>query len=246
MTFTSWRGVVGVIKPTMRPGSLEEFIRLLPDGIGVIPLFLNIHEGTESEFRAVLDAVERKVEELAGLKVDVIHPEGAPPFMVQGFAGERDIVKRWEDKFGVPIVTAPQTQVEAMRAMDVESIVGVTYFEGEINDIFARYFRDAGFDVQAMEGISVPFTEVGRLSSQEVYAHSKRAFLKHPDADAIYMLGSGWRVLDIIETLEDDLEVPVIHAVPARVWSIQRRLHVNQPVPGYGRLLFEMPPLLRD
>jgi len=141
----------------------------------------------------------------------------------------------------VPVVTAGQTQVEAMRALDVESIVGVTYFEGEINDVFSRYFRDAGFDVRAMEGISVPFTEVGRLSSQEVYAHTKRAFLKHPDADAVYMLGSGWRVLDIVDTLEEDLEVPVIHAVPARVWAIQRRLHVNQPVLGYGRLLEEMP-----
>ena len=246
MTFTSWRGVVGVIKPTMRPGSLEEFIRLLPEGIGVIPLFLNIHEGTESEFKSVLDPIEAKVKELADLNVDLIHPEGAPPFMVQGFAGERDIIKRWEDAHGVPIVTAPQTQVEAMRAMDIESFVGVTYFEGEINEIFTRYFRDAGFDVQAMEGMSVPFTDVGRLSAQEVYAHTRRAFLKHPDADAIYMLGSGWRVLDIIETLEEDLEVPVIHAVPVRVWSIQRRLHVNQPVPGYGRLLFEMPPLLGE
>jgi hypothetical protein len=27
---------VGVIKPTHRPGSLEEFIRLLPEGIGVV------------------------------------------------------------------------------------------------------------------------------------------------------------------------------------------------------------------
>ena len=35
MVFTSWRGVVGVVKPTHRPGSLEEFIRLLPEGIGV-------------------------------------------------------------------------------------------------------------------------------------------------------------------------------------------------------------------
>ena len=241
MTFTSWRGTVGVVKPTMRPGSLEEMIRLLPEGIGVIPIFLNIHEGTESEFRSVLDTIAGKVAELAALKVDLIHPEGAPPFMVHGFEGERDIVSRWEDAYGVPVVTAGQTQVEAMRALDVESIVGVTYFEGEINDVFSRYFRDAGFDVRAMEGISVPFTEVGRLSSQEVYAHTKRAFLKHPDADAVYMLGSGWRVLDIIDTLEEDLEVPVIHAVPARVWAIQRRLHVNQPVLGYGRLLEEMP-----
>jgi maleate isomerase len=216
-------------------------IRLLPEGIGVIPLFLNIHEGTESEFRSVLDTIASKVAELAALKVDLIHPEGAPPFMVHGFAGERDIVNKWEEAYGVSVVTAGQTQVEALQALDAESIVGVTYFEGEINDVFSRYFRDAGFDVRAMEGVAVPFTEVGRLSSQEVYAHTKRAFLKHADADAIYMLGSGWRVLDIIDTLEEDLGVPVVHAVPARVWSIQRRLHVNQPVMGYGRLLEEMP-----
>jgi len=85
LTFTSWRGTVGVVKPTMRPGSLEEMIRLLPEGIGVIPIFLNIHEGTESEFRSVLDTIAGKVAELAALKVDLIHPEGAPPFMVHGF-----------------------------------------------------------------------------------------------------------------------------------------------------------------
>lgn len=46
MTFETEHGTVGVIKPTLRPGSLEEFIRLLPEGIGVIPLFLDIRRGT--------------------------------------------------------------------------------------------------------------------------------------------------------------------------------------------------------
>jgi len=52
-----WRGVVGVIKPTYRPGSLEEFIRLLPEGIGVIPKFAGIKEGLEKEF---VDALQRQ------------------------------------------------------------------------------------------------------------------------------------------------------------------------------------------
>src|ERR1043166_9399852 len=65
MVFASWRGVVGVIKPTHRPGSLEEFIRLLPEGIGVVPLYLNFKRGTEDEFRAALNAIEQKVAELA-------------------------------------------------------------------------------------------------------------------------------------------------------------------------------------
>jgi maleate cis-trans isomerase len=92
-----------------------------------------------------------------------------------------------------------------------------------------------------MEGIDVPFTEVQRLSSQEVYMHTKQAFLKHQDADAIYMLGSGWRVMDIIALLEQDLEVPVIHPVPARAWEIMKRLHVREPVAGYGQLLEILP-----
>jgi hypothetical protein len=63
MVFASWRGVVGVVKPTHRPGSLEEFIRLLPEGIGVVPVYLNFKRGTEDEFRAALNAVEEKVAE---------------------------------------------------------------------------------------------------------------------------------------------------------------------------------------
>jgi len=100
MVFASWRGVVGCVKPTHRPGSLEEFIRLLPEGIGVVPVYLNFQRGTEDEFRAALNAVHEKVGELAKEGVDLIHPEGAPPFMVHGFKGEEKIAKRdrnrWE------------------------------------------------------------------------------------------------------------------------------------------------------
>lgn len=241
MAYTSWRGTVGVIKPTMRPGSLEEFIRMIPDGIGVIPLFIGFRRGTADEFKEAIQAYERRVKELADLEVDLIHPEGAPPFMVQGYEGEKHIVESWEKEFHTPIVTAGMTQVEALRALGSRKILGVTYFTGEINSTFARYFEEAGFEVLAMEGIPVAFEEVGKLASQEVYAHTRRSFLKHNEADAIYMLGSGWRTLDIIDLLEQDLQVPVVHPVPARVWSIQKRLHVNESIGGYGRLLEEMP-----
>ena len=241
MVFTSWRGVVGVVKPTHRPGSLEEFIRLLPEGIGVVPVYLDFKRGTEDEFRAALSAVHGKVEELAKEGVDLIHPEGAPPFMAHGFDGEEKITKDWEAEFKIPIVTAGQTQVEALRALGIKKLVGVTYFTGSINDMFSRYFQGAGFDVLAMDGMEVAFADVGRLASTEIYAHTRKTFLKNPGADGIYMLGTGWRCLDIIHMLEEDLQVPVVHAVPARVWSVEKRLHVRQPVKGFGRLLEEMP-----
>jgi maleate isomerase len=92
-----------------------------------------------------------------------------------------------------------------------------------------------------MTGIDVPFDKVQELSSYQVYAHIKRNFLNAKGADAIYMLGSGWRTLDIIETLEQDLQVPVVHPVTARVWEIQKRLRVREPRRGFGHLLAALP-----
>jgi maleate isomerase len=105
MAFSSWRGVVGMINPTMRPGVTEEVCRLLPEGIGLIPLFLNIKRGTEDEFHTMMPHYEKLVAVLAEEKCDLIHPHGAPPFMVLGHKGEAKIVESWEKKYKVPIMS---------------------------------------------------------------------------------------------------------------------------------------------
>ncbi|MFM2128479.1 MAG: hypothetical protein RL477_25 [Pseudomonadota bacterium] len=240
MSYTSWRGVVGCIKPTHRPGSLEELIRMLPEGIGIIPLFLDIRAGTTDEFKRSVEPFVPLIEQLVTDKVDLIHAEGAPPFMLLGYKGEAELLKKWEKKYKTPIFTSGTNHVAALRALKAKKIVGATYFTGRINDLFGNYFKQAGFDVLAMDGIDVPFDQVGHLSAEQVYAHVKKVALRHPKADAVYLLGSGWRVLPVIDVLEQDLGLPVVHPVPARCWEIQKRLHINQPVSGYGVLLEEM------
>jgi maleate isomerase len=173
----------------------------------------------------------------------MIHPNGAPPFMVHGYKGEAKIVAEWEKRYKTAFFTSGQNHINALKALKAKSFVGATYFPGKINDVFARYFEDAGFKVKSMDGIDVPFEKVQELSAYEVYSHIKKAFLKAKGADAIYMLGSGWRTLDIVQTLEQDLGVPVIHPVPARVWEFQKRLSVNEPRAGYGTLLETLPAL---
>jgi maleate cis-trans isomerase len=241
MAFKSWRGDVGVIKPTHRPGSLEEFIRLVPEGIGIIPLFLGITRGTVDEFTEAIDAYEEKIAELAALEVDLIHPEGAPPFIIQGYEGERKLIDGWERKYGIPMMTSGQVQVDALRALDVTRVVVSSYTNEGTNKMVSKYLTEAGFDVLENAGIDVPFEQAGNLSHHQVYRHTKAAAQRHPEADGILLFGSGWRSLDAIELLEQDLEIPVAHPVPARVWTVQKRLRVVEPVSGYGRLLEEMP-----
>ena len=152
MPFSSWRGIVGMINPTMRPGVTEEVIRLLPHGIGLIPLFLDFRRGSTDEFKAAMPAYERNVALLAEHACDLIHPVGAPPFMVLGRKAESRLVATWEKKYKTTIFTVAQNHVAALKTLKARTIVGATYFPGKINDVFAKYFSDAGFTVRGMEG----------------------------------------------------------------------------------------------
>ena len=84
MGFTLWRGVVGMVRPTRRPGTLEELIRILPEGIGLVPLLLNFKAGSAKEFLESIPLYERFASELAEQGVDAIILSGAPPFMLLG------------------------------------------------------------------------------------------------------------------------------------------------------------------
>src|SRR4051812_12875452 len=105
MAYKSWRGDVGVVKPTLRPGGIEELIRILPEGVGMIPFFLDIRQGTTDEFKRAVEPYEPLVARLAEIGMDIIHPEGAPPFMMKGYKGETQLLKQWERKYKVPMFT---------------------------------------------------------------------------------------------------------------------------------------------
>ena len=242
MAFTSWRGVVGCIKPTLRPGGLEELIRMLPEGIGVLPLFLNISKGTTDEFKRAVAPYEPLLEQLAEAGCDLIHPEGAPPFMLLGYKGEAELLKKWERQHKIPMFTSGSNHVRALRALKAKKIVGATYFTGKINDVFAKYF-DRGRLRRARHG--GPRRRVRRRRAAFVAsglcvreAGVPQAPQGRRDLSARLRLARA----RVIDTLEQDLGVPVVHPIPARCWEIQLRLSIRQPVKGYGRLLAEMTP----
>jgi maleate isomerase len=174
MSNANWRGIVGVVKPTYKSGSLVDFIRLLPDGVGVVPLFIGAQEHTEDEYLRAMEIYHQRVAELARIGVDLIHPEGGPPFMVRGYAAEKDLVKGWEDLYGVPVVTTGMSHAEALRAAGINRFLGLTPYQDTLNEKFAAYFTDAGFDVATMEGIPIRFSDRYKLSREEIYTHLKR------------------------------------------------------------------------
>ena len=89
--------------------------------------------------------------------------------------------------------------------------------------------------------MDVAFNAIGDVPSEAIYAFIKKKLLAHKGTEGIYVLGSSLDVLPIAAVLEQDLGVPVVAPIAARIWEIQRRLHVRQPIKGYGTLLETLP-----
>ncbi|HSR55981.1 MAG TPA: hypothetical protein VLN73_07045 [Alphaproteobacteria bacterium] len=234
---------LGVVKPTLDSLSTQDLEALLPDDIEMIPEYIGFAYRSLDEFRTAMPIYEEKVAALGAKGCDLIHPEGAPPFMMQGYAAECDYIKKWESEYKVPVFTTGSTQVAAMRALGVERFVGYTPFAGELAEAFARYFTDAGFTVLSMGKPIGDDEDVYALTTEEIRDRIIEKFQREPEgAQALYILGSDWRAIDVMEEIEAAIDVPVLHPVVVRCWYILTELGRNQPIAGHGRLLATMPP----
>jgi maleate cis-trans isomerase len=169
---SNYRGVVGDIKPRANDSALVDMIKILPEGIGVIPVYLNLTQGTREEYGSAYGTYEKLIAYLAAQKCDLISIEGAPPFMLLGPDGEKKMVDGWKDKYKTDMFTSSQNQVNAMRALKVKKILGITSGSGgpELNKIFAKYFEDCGIGVVAMEGMGVKFKDLSNVPTETIAA----------------------------------------------------------------------------
>lgn len=234
-------GFVGMVKPTTQgSGSHDALVEMLPKSVRTHTFYCGIKDGTVEEFQTVMPEYERGVAEVAGLGVDMIHPEGTPPFMLHGYDGEQRIVKGWEDKYDRPVFTSGMNQIRAMKALGAKRIVGAGY-DSITGPIVEKYFRDAGFEVVAIEKVKATWEEVGVLTDDQMIDMMADVFKRNPGGQIMYLQGSKWPSLNVVERLEARIGVPVVQAVAARCWEIQVRLGLREPVKGYGKLLAEMP-----
>jgi len=235
--------LVGTVRPTNRPEAGQELDldTLIPAKIKFLYSTMNFTRGTEDEFSTSMPGYEAKAAEFAKMGADLVRPSGAPPFMLLGYQKEQELIGSWEKKYGVQMFTSGQNHVHALRTLSIKKFVGATYFPEKMNNIFARYFTYAGFQVLAMEGIDAPFAAVPSVPPEEILVFMKRIAAKHTNTDGIYMLGSAWKTVAIVDRLEKETGLTVVHAGPARAWETQLRLGLHHKIQGYGRLLAEMP-----
>jgi maleate isomerase len=232
----SWRGRVGVVIPQLDHLTEPILARILPSGLSFhVSRMPRTGPATPESLlgmnESVFDAVD--LLPLPYLDLVVYHCTGGSLLY-----GPERLIQDIETRTGLPAVATMLAVMEALRHLKVTRLSLVTPYVRSLTDAEVKVMEARGFEVLAVGGDE--FDDGGiiqHLAPEEISLWARR--VPREGSQAIFISCTGIRSLEFIDELEADLGLPVVTSTQATVWSILRRLHLQTPISGLGRLFKE-------
>jgi len=228
----------GILIPSTNTTCEIEFCRLAPD--------LQVHtarlgkDGT-TPFSPSLDAdVAYQAKLLGHARVEVIALAQTSASL---FADDYDAVtvKRMTEASGVPSLTSAQAIGRALRALGASHIAIATPYWPEVIARAKRYYEtNYGMTVVAAESLGATDSyAIGKMDAGIAQAALGR--VDRPDVEVLVVPGGNFPTQDQIGPWEQRFGKPVITTNQAALWAVLRAMRIDTPLPGWGRLLAQMP-----
>jgi maleate cis-trans isomerase len=192
--------------------------------------------------RDALVAAERGLDDAARQLVDrgveAVVISIAPMIYVGGVGYDRVLIDRIHATTGLPVTTNQTAAVDALRALGVSRIALMNPNSSDLLDDQVRFFEDSGIAVDVAKSLDIADNrDIDLIEPATSLDFVVSAIDTDHPPEGVYLSGPCWRTLDIIETLEAELGVPVVSALQAMVWASMRLVDKVTKVHGYGQLL---------
>jgi maleate cis-trans isomerase len=159
------------------------------------------------------------------------------------FADDYDdvVTRRMSAGAGVPAVTSAQAVGRAVRALGARRIAVVSPYSDEVNQRAGRYFAAKyGLEAVALEGFGATDSyAIGQLGPEN--ARDAFARINRPEIEVFVVPGGNFPTMTSIAGWEREFSKPVVTTNQASFWAMLRALGGGDRVPGFGRLLEEVP-----
>ena len=137
---------------------------------------------------------------------------------------------------GIPAVTTTTAALEALHALEIKRLTLLTPYPPRMTEIVRGFLEDNGFDVLSVAGRSCADNlAIGNDSPETITAFA----LEHLDkaSDGVFCSCTNWRSMAAAEAIEAASGKPVVTSNQATIWAAYRRLGIDTPIAGFGRLL---------
>jgi maleate isomerase len=235
-----WRARLGFLVPPGNPTVEPEMMALAPEGVSLhfnrmvargAPGSL---DGQSERNRMMIDNIDASVEMLALVQPDVIVIAHTATSYHLGRQGEAELIARLERATGTRVVTAFGSVLRAFERLNVRKVALGAPYSRDITLQGKAHLEAHGLDVVSfdnLKGVANIYDE----TAERAYRLART--VDAPEAEVVFLTGTGMPTLPVLETLEQDLGKPVISSASAMMWHALRLAGVGQPIPGHGRLL---------
>jgi len=235
---------LGLISPNLDDPTIQEYYRILPEGIEIKGRPLQVGHFTPEDFARVEQAFVEVVRDLAREPIDFLMVTGELFLSYRGPGSDREVLETVREITPVPASTVLTAVVRALKSLDIHRVVMASPFPDDQDENLIRFLDHYHIEVAANRGLGYNNThEIWELPPETGYDLASAVLQECPNVDGIYMPCNKWRVSSIIERLEKDLRKPVITNTQAWIWEALDGLGMPPKLPGYGRLLNGVQPI---
>lgn len=232
-----FRGRIGYISPSIIELNAYDFYRIAPQGVGLIAVTCMVGGWKEEAYREALDRVEACSRELGRRFCDYIIHGGAPLVLAQGKGFETSLIEKMQKITGVPCTTSIVAAMDAFRELSVTRLAAVVPYPPELNQKMINYLKEWGFEVASLISLGTTFTESSVASVGDIYRAAKQAVKDAGNAEGIFIPCANFPVVDVIETIETDLGLPVIANTTSQLHAAFKAIGMKEKISGYGQLM---------
>jgi maleate cis-trans isomerase len=240
MIMKGWRARLGFLIPPGNPTVEPEMIALAPPGVSVHfsrmvahgPV--GSHHAQEERNRSQIEHIDESAALLAMVKPNIMMLAHTATSYTLGRSAEADLLRRLQAQYAIPVATAFGSVAAALNTLGVKRLALGTPYSEELTLKGKAHLEGCGFEVVSF----------GRLKNvTDIYAETaERAYqlgrsVNTPEAQAVFLSGTGMPTIDILDVLEQDLGKPVLSAASAMMSHALRLASLRHPMSGYGRLL---------
>ena len=236
-----WRARLGFLVPPGNPTVEAEMMILAPAGVslhfhrmavgGGVPGAL---DNQDARTRTMIDNLDESVALLAMVQPDIIVLAHTATSYYLGGAREAALLARLSEASGTRIVTAFGSVVAALERLGVRRVALGAPYSAETTAQGRAHLEAHGFAVVCADNLK-GVTNIYDETAERAYGLARMVDV--PEAEAVFLSGTGMPTLPVLDVLEQDLAKPVISSASAMMWHALRSCGVGQPIPGYGRLL---------
>ena len=235
-----WRARIGIIVSPPNTVAEAEFNRMAPEGVSIHASRMYRPPEASGLSRETLQKTNESIPWVAGalapLKPDVLVYNHTLCSMVDGPGTDDQLVARVSEAAGCPVITTAGAILSAFQALGVQRVAMVGPYRSELMAMEKHYLegsapwlkvvKDADLGIGSGEGI-------GQLDPRDAFNGAR--MVDCPEAQAVFITGTNFRSIEVIELLEQDLGKPIISANQVGFWAALRKVGVGG-VTGFGSL----------